>query len=175
MRKLTSHGPLVAVASAAVAMFLMPRAALASEVPSAFFVSKSENKNEVHYGIKLDDRCLPSGGAPVFAYWRMRERGPSATAPLLAHERKAYGIASQQVRANTVRVVLRALARPVLFESRVDERGRCTVRVLATIQGRAARLHDVYVKLGFPFRVEYLLLQGHALDGGQWIQERVEK
>ena len=45
---------------------------------SVFFVAKSENRNEVHYGFALDAACSPAGPAPVFAYWRMRERGPLA-------------------------------------------------------------------------------------------------
>ena len=65
-------------------------------VRSVFFVAKSENHNEVHYGIALDATCTPAGPAPVFAYWRMRERGPLATEPLLSREVAAYGVGDPQ-------------------------------------------------------------------------------
>jgi len=65
-------------------------------VRSVFFVAKSENRNEVHYGVALDSACVPAGSSPVFAYWRMRERSPLATEPLLAREVSAYGIAEPQ-------------------------------------------------------------------------------
>ncbi|HTB75350.1 MAG TPA: hypothetical protein VK762_19000, partial [Polyangiaceae bacterium] len=35
-------------------------------VRSVFFVAKSENRNEVHYGIALDPACGPVGASPVF-------------------------------------------------------------------------------------------------------------
>jgi hypothetical protein len=47
-------------------------------VQSIFFIAKSENKNQVHYGIRLDEACSPAGDSPMFAYWRMLERGPFA-------------------------------------------------------------------------------------------------
>lgn len=41
------------------------------DVTSLFTISKSENKNEVVFGIHLDERCIPVGDAPVFAFWRI--------------------------------------------------------------------------------------------------------
>lgn len=51
-----------------------------------FSIAKSENKNEVQYVVRLDDGCAPVGSSPVSAYWRMLERGPTQTAPLLPRE-----------------------------------------------------------------------------------------
>lgn len=58
----------------------------ASRALPLFSISKSENKNQVQYAIRVDDRCEPATTAPVFAYWRMLEKGPTVTEPLLAHE-----------------------------------------------------------------------------------------
>src|SRR5579863_5839942 len=60
-----------------------------------FSISKSENRNQVQYAVRVDDRCQPLAQSPVFAYWRMLEKGPTVTEPLLAHEIDAYGIDSQ--------------------------------------------------------------------------------
>ena len=84
------------------------------DVGSVFFVAKSENRNQVHYGIHVDASCAPVGAAPVFAYWRMIEHGPLATEPLLSREIPAYGLAEQRIldrgdAAGRVTVRLRAL------------------------------------------------------------------
>ena len=143
------------------------------DVSSVVFVAKSENRNEVHYAIALDDRCVPAGAAPVFAYWRMRERGDAVVEPLLDREVRAYGVLSQRVEGSVVHARLRALGdRTIVFETRRED-GRCVARAVATVSGRRARLTSVYVKLGFPFRVDHLLVQGVALDDGKTVRERV--
>lgn len=96
----------------------------AHDVASAFYVSKSENRNQVHYAVRLDEQCAPAAAAPVLPYWRMLERDAHATEPLLQREVPAYGIAEQSVvsrgeRGGVVRVVLRALpSRPLLVSGR---------------------------------------------------------
>jgi Domain of unknown function (DUF4833) len=93
------------------------------DVASVFHVAKSENRNQVHYGIHLDESCAPVGGAPLFAYWRMLERGPAAIEPLLQREVGAYGVAEQRVLergpdGGKTSVRLRALpARPIVIQS----------------------------------------------------------
>src|SRR5215472_14108600 len=62
-----------------------------------FTISKSENKNQVQYAVNLDGHCSPASTAPVHAYWRMLEDGPTRTAPMLARELPAYGISNQKV------------------------------------------------------------------------------
>jgi hypothetical protein len=146
-----------------------------NDVRSVVFVAKSENKNEVHYAISLDGRCMPARAAPVYAYWRMRERGDALVEPLLDREEAAYGVASQHVDGSVVHLSLRALAgRTITFETRSEE-GRCTARAIASIAGRPARLTSVYVKIGFPIRIDHLLLQGIALDDGNVLRERVAR
>jgi len=85
------------------------------DVTSLFTISKSENKNEVVYAIHLDAQCAPVGDAPVYAFWRMNEKGPAVIEPLLAREARAYGIGRQRVLArgsgeSKVELTLRALA-----------------------------------------------------------------
>jgi Domain of unknown function (DUF4833) len=148
-------------------------------VPSVFFVAKSENRNQVHYGIHLDDQCAPVGDAPVYAYWRMFERGPSATEPLLPRENRAYGIAEQRVlergpRRGRTRVTLNALTSRAMVVESYSDGTRCVARALMPIDGAPSVLGDVFVQLRWPFGVAYMLVSGHALDGGAVVNERVE-
>src|SRR5215471_13225370 len=65
------------------------------DIPSVFFIAKSQNRNQVHYGIRLDRSCRPSGERPVFAYWRMLENHGELE-PLLPVETTAYGLLDEQ-------------------------------------------------------------------------------
>jgi hypothetical protein len=157
------------------------------DVQSVFFIAKSENKNQVHYGIRLDGACSPVGRSPVFAYWRMLERGPFATEPLLGHETPAYGFAGQHVvtrdeanfvprrgEGGRVRVTLHALAeRPILVESSADG-DACVASARMIIGGVPASLKSVFVQLRWPFGVDSLVLWGRAVDDGRLLREKVE-
>ena len=146
---------------------------------SLFSISKSENKNEVVYAIHLDAQCAPVGDAPVFAFWRMNEKGPAVIEPLLGREEPAYGIGRQRVLARDseggkVEVTLRALpSRPILVETKPLE-GRCQAWSALTIAGESAYLYNVYVKLR-ELGVDYLLLSGWAVDRSRVLHERVAR
>ena len=45
-----------------------------------FSIAKSENRNQVQFVVRVDKRCAPVGTAPVSAYWRLLEKGPTQTA-----------------------------------------------------------------------------------------------
>jgi hypothetical protein len=149
-----------------------------SRVLPIFSISKSENKNEVQYAVHLDERCQPAGAAPIFAYWRMLEKGPSVTEPLLPQELDAYGIASQAPTRTgenvAVRLVLRAVrGRPIVVEATRRASGECEAVATVAISGKPAHLYDVYAKLKWPFGVEYLLLEGWSEDGTRVIREKL--
>ncbi|MGO8995868.1 MAG: DUF4833 domain-containing protein [Polyangiaceae bacterium] len=146
-----------------------------------FTISKSENKNEVQYVIRIDEHCAPGPGAPISAFWRMLERSPTATEPLLEREQRAYGLASQSVSERTAaggKALLTLMAvptRPVAVDTFRDSNGTCQARSTATISGESARLFNVYVKLKWPVGVSYLLLQGWSLDGTRIVTEKIEQ
>ena len=141
-----------------------------------FFVAKSENRNQVHYGVRLDRACRPAGETPVFPYWRMFERGPLATEPLLAVEQPAYGVAQRVVErtdlGGSVLVTLNALPkRPIVIESTAVGT-TCTANARVAIGGVPATLASVFVQLRWPFGVDSLLLSGRASDGHA-VRERI--
>jgi hypothetical protein len=147
------------------------------DVTSLFSISKSENKNAVVYAIHLDAQCAPLGDAPVFAFWRMNEKGPAVIEPLLGREEPAYGVGLQRVLARDseggkVEVTLRALPRrPIVVQTKPGE-GRCQAWSTMPIAGESAYLYNVYVKLR-ELGVDYLLLSGWALDRSHVLHERI--
>jgi hypothetical protein len=148
-------------------------------VQSVFFIAKSENKNQVHYGIRLDEQCAPVGETPVFAYWRMLEHGPLATEPLLPRELRAYGLARQSAErgplGGRVSVTLNAMPkRAIVIESAPGE-GTCTAVAKAVINGIPATLTSVFVQLRWPFGVDHLEIAGHAITDGRFVRERVSE
>ena len=150
-----------------------------ADVKYVFFIAKSQNRNQVHYGIRLDRECSPVGTRPVFAYWRMFENQGEAE-PLLGTEGPAYGLDDAQEIANApdtsqVRVRLRAFRdRPLVVT--VTRRGDvCEAAASTTIAGTNAKLDSMYVKLRWPFGVEYLLLRGSRVVDGRWVQERIQE
>jgi hypothetical protein len=147
-------------------------------IGSVFFIAKSENKNQVHYAIKVDDHCRPVGTAPLYGYWREQERGPRATSPLLKHEQSAYGLTDPRwIRARgqggELRIGLRGFPdRPLTIDTYVSET-QCRARARTTIAGQDAVLSSIFVQIGFLFSVEYVLLRGTRLADGKPVQERV--
>jgi hypothetical protein len=150
------------------------------DVASVFLVAKSENRNQVHYGVHLDESCAPVGSVPVFAYWRMLERGPLATEPLLSREIGAYGFAEQRVVERGVdggRVTLRLRAlpgRPITVQTGPRD-GACFATATAVIRGSPSALRSVYAQLRWPFGVDHLVLSGQSLADGKPVEERVSE
>jgi hypothetical protein len=181
------HLPLPSIALALSVLAVVPKVAHGDspteapprDVTSVFFVAKSENKNQVHYGVHLDPSCAPTGRSPVFAYWRMFEKGPLAIEPLLAREVRAYGFGEQRVLpreggAGRVALTLQALpGRPIVIASAAGGAGACLANATTTIGGVPAFLTSVYAKLSWPFGVDSLTLSGRAVADGREVRERV--
>lgn len=143
---------------------------------SLFFIAKSENRNQVHYGVHLGPDCAPLGPRPVHAYWRMMERG-GAREPLLPGEEGVYGIDDRvEVRrtdgGSRVQFRLRGLPQRRVTVSIARTPSGCTARADTSISGEEAQLHSVYLKLRWPLGVDYALVQGARLSDGTWIVER---
>jgi hypothetical protein len=180
-RSLLAASVVAAIATSSLSLRADEPFALApDDIPSAFFVAKSQNRNQVHYGVHVDRACRPVGAAPLFGYWRMLEnRG--RLEPLLDREEPAYGLCEGQtieaVEGNhsTIRVCLRAMPdRPVLVN--VDRAGsKCIATATTMIAGAESRLHFVYAKLAWVFGIDYLLLRGARDVGGGKIEEVVRR
>ena len=179
MRGLSRSAVVLAVAAGGLVVDVA-RGEAGRDVASVFLVAKSENKNQVHYGVHLDATCGPVGSVPVFAYWRMLEQGPLATEPLLRREVDAYGFAEQRVverGPDGGRVTLRLHAlpgRPIAIQTR-SRGGTCEATATTVIGGTPASLHRVYAQLRWPFGVDHLVLSGSSLADGRALEERVSE
>jgi hypothetical protein len=154
------------------------RTAAGSPVHSVFFISKSENRNQVHYAVRVDAHCQPVGQRPVYGYWRDFEDGPRATSPLLDREQSAYGLtAPRWVRTEPtggqIRIGLRGFPdRPLTIETFRTSEG-CRARAHTTIARSPAVLRSIYVELGFLFSIDYVLIRGYSAQDGRPLQEKV--
>ncbi len=147
-------------------------------VGSVFFISKSENRNQVHYAVQVDAQCQPKGKKPLYGYWRDFEVGPKATSPLLDREQSAYGLTDPRwVKSHgtggEIRIGLRGFPdRPLTIQTFQTAAG-CRANALTTIGKAPAALRSIYVEIGFLFSIDYVIVRGLRVQDGRPIQEKV--
>jgi hypothetical protein len=135
-------------------------------------VSKSSNKNEVHYAVRVDEHCTPTMQNPVRPYWLMLERGPHVTEPLQRSELRVLGVASQEVSGDAVSFVVSGMpSRTFVAHTGRGDDGACASWVETAVAGSNARLLGIYVKQSL-FGVDYVQLSG-TTSQGKVVQERV--
>ena len=137
-----------------------------NDVQTAFFISKSDDRNRVDYWMRLDGNCQPTNDEAVTPYWREFEKAP----PVVTHSlglfaNTAYGIAAQRVASRSPNgadyaLRLKAVGRPI---------------GITTISGVTAELLSIYVKLSGPLSVEYIDIKGRDFRNGKPIVERMKK
>src|SRR5450432_4841953 len=70
----------------------------AHDIETVFFISKSDDRNRVDYGIRLNDHCAPVNDEAVFPYWREFENSPPVrTHSLGIFEYVPYGFSEQRL------------------------------------------------------------------------------
>lgn len=182
------HGFILSLAVASLAT-LSPATAEAEEirfaqndVPTVFFINKSDDHNRVDYAMRLNADCNAATQEAVFQYWREFESSPPVrTHGLNALERVAYGISEQHVIRNegkrdehTIR--LKQLPRPITIVTEKGADGKCSAYAKVSINGAESRLVNVYVKLGgFLSSVQYVEIHGKNLTTNAAVMERVKK
>jgi hypothetical protein len=169
-----------AIVAGLIASAAPVEAAPQSAAATLFFVSKSENRNQVVYEVRVDESCRLLGDSPVFAIWRMLELGPTRTEPLLPLESPAYGIARQEIversgSGGAVRIALRALPdREILVRSgEID--GKCVATATTHINDTRARLFNVHARLSWPFGIASLRMTGWAESDGHVVYETLRR
>ncbi|MGK7948282.1 MAG: DUF4833 domain-containing protein [Xenococcaceae cyanobacterium] len=141
---------------------ISPSSAQNKSINSVFYISKSENRNQVHYNVNVNSSdCSPISSNPVNALWHMLEEGENKTEQLIDREQPFYGIGSQEVSGNKVTFFIRALEKkdkPIeLITS--GSNGRCEAKAYTQINGKMRQLSSVYVKLKwFNTSVDHLKL-----------------
>lgn len=151
---------------------MRPVEARAESPESAFHVSRNKNRNQVHYGVHVDDRCRPLGDEPVYNYWLRLEKNPPVVEPLRFYQQAAYGFQKQKVEDDSrIEVRLRAMPDRQLVIRVTPIGRRCKAETFMTIDGKQGYLEKVFVfadeGLVLP-TVRYIELfgrnnQGHSL------------
>ncbi len=149
-----------------------------SDVPTLFYVAKSDDRNRVDYGVRLDAACSPVGDEPLYAYWRRFEPGQDPLGDLNPLDATVYGIGRQSVsvrhpNGSWIELGLRALParRLLVLVQRAGD--RCVGAVQTTIRGREAVLDHVFVQLDGPMRIREVIVRGEVRATGESITERM--
>jgi hypothetical protein len=174
---------------AAVALTALPRSALAqdpifgaNDVQTLFFISKSNDRNRVDYGMRLDTHCAPYGEEPVFPYWREFEPSPPVrTKSMGAFSKMGYGISTQRVLRRTaaggeIAIKLKQVDRAIFVTTSRGVNGRCEALVRTKIASvEYAELVSIFVKLSGPLSVSYIDIKGKDLATTKPIDERFRR
>jgi hypothetical protein len=141
------------------------------DVRTIFYISKSDDRNRVDYGVRLDAACLPVGSEPVYAYWHRFEPGQPRYGDLNLMDRRAYAISSQAVRSTAPEgswIELRLAALPgervLVLVQRAGE--GCIARARFDIRGRPAFLDHIHVTLRGPLAIDHVTLRGEDVSSG---------
>jgi hypothetical protein len=157
---------------------LLAAPASSTPVQSVFHIAKSENRNEVHYAVRVDAACRPVGAQPIYGYWHEFEKGPQVVSPLLEHEQPAYGLTppreiQRSDAGGQIKVSLRAFPDRPLVVATGRQNNRCGARAYVLIQKGPAMLESIYVKIGFLFSVDYAITRGLRVPDGAPVQEKM--
>jgi hypothetical protein len=151
-----------------------------NDIPTVFFFSKSDDRNRVDYGLRLDASCQPVGDEPLFPYWREFEPPVdppgSRTHSLKFFEYAAYGVSEQRIKkleAKTeITVKLKAYPREIVITVEKGPDGKCVVTPRSVIAGSPnVELVSAYIKLKSGWSVEYVEVKGRR--DGKGVAERL--
>lgn len=137
---------------------------------STFFITRSENRNQVHYGIRVGEDCRPVGASPVYVYWRMLEKGATETEPLLGIEGPIYGLVDEQQVESTsegwrVWVRLRSFPERPIEIAVFRDNEHCATQAWTSVAGARSQLDTIHVRTHWPFGIDYVRLSGVGADG----------
>ncbi len=147
-----------------------------NDVQTVFAIGKSDDGNQVQYGLKLDAHCQMAGKEPLFGYWRELDKGPGA--PLKSFgflDGFGYGIEKQSVKSDKTTLIMSikpAATRVIEIVSR-REGEKCAATAFTTIASKKAELKMIFVQLSGPMSVSSIQIKGTELDGGKAVSERI--
>ncbi|MEH2465216.1 DUF4833 domain-containing protein [Nostoc sp.] len=134
----------------AIALLLVPTThSYAASLNSIFFITKSDNGNQVHYGVLTNADCSLKAPKAVYPYWKLES---GRLERLLNIEVPAFGIASQSVSGNEVVMQVngfktRGISKPITIRSIQLKSQGCQISAFTKINGEATRLLQVHIDL----------------------------
>ena len=147
------------------------------DVRTIFYISKSDDRNRVDYGIRLTEQCLPDGDEPVYAYWHRFEPRQARFGALRGLDRRAYGIRTQSVSSQAsngswIEMRIRGFSRErILILVQRGSDGTCHARAQVQIDARDAFLDHIFIQLAGPMRIEHVVLEGRDVQTGSPLRE----
>lgn len=148
------------------------------DLRSTFYVGKSENQNQVHYGLRLDAQCRPVGKRPVFAYWQRLKSGKRVDGELDGLGSNVYGASEEQKVVATsagsrVEIFVKALKKVRITIEVQKGPSACQAVAYTTILGQRARLSHAFIQLGMlGVLPKYVDVVGYRLGDGKRLAER---
>ncbi|ELS05452.1 hypothetical protein Xen7305DRAFT_00051960 [Xenococcus sp. PCC 7305] len=114
---------------------------------SIFFVTKSDNRNQVHYGVQTNPDCSLKPSSPAYPYWKLAN---GKLEGLLSIEVPIFGIANQTVSGNEVVLEIngfrgRGISKPIVIQAAKSEGQDCQISAFAEINGETNRLLQVHI------------------------------
>lgn len=151
-----------------------------NDVRTVFYIAKSENKVEVHYGLRLDAACRPVGKAPVFGYWSRPRTGYRSTGALDGVGKRYYAASdAQKVEARAtgghVQMYVKALQKVVVDIDIQKTPQGCVAVPTTTINRERAQLSRAYLQFGsLGMSVKYVDIVGSRLATGARVVQRIQ-
>jgi hypothetical protein len=149
------------------------------DVQTVFYIAKSNDKDRVDYGLRLDQHCAPASGNAMFPYWRELQHAP----PVRSHKLKffqyaGYGFSEQRIvkkgrSGGQYLVVLKQFKRPILIVTKQGKDGYCTATPYTKVQGvESAHLDYIFAKVAGVMSVDYIDIHGTDTKTGRKLVER---
>jgi Domain of unknown function (DUF4833) len=148
------------------------------DVQTVFYIDKSNDKDRVDYGMRLDQHCVPTGDDAVFPYWRELEHAP----PVRSHELsflqyQAYGFSEQHTlkkerTGGQYMIRLKQVDRPIVIVTTQVERGYCAATAYTTVLGvKNAQLDHIFVKVAGLMSADWIDVYGlHPKTGAELVE-----
>ena len=150
------------------------------DIQTVFYIAKSNDKDRVDYGMRLDRYCAPISDDAIFPYWRELQHAP----PVRSHkiswiQYAAYGFSEQRTLAKSKHggrylVQLKQVDRPILVVTQQDKDGHCASESYTKIQGvKSAKLDHIFAKVSGLMSVDYIDVHGTDTKTGKALVERM--
>lgn len=145
-RKILAH---ISFISGAIALILPSLPSYANNLNSTFFISKSDNRNQVHYAVKTNPDCSLKTSRPVYPYWILAS---GRIEDLEIFEIPAFGIANQSVSGNKVVMEInslktRKIPKAITIQSTRTANKGCQISAYTIINGKKTRLTQIHIDL----------------------------
>lgn len=150
------------------------------DIQTVFYIAKSNDKDRVDYGMRLDQYCAPIGDNAIFPYWRELQHAPPVRSHKISFlQYAAYGFSEQRVLSKShtggkYLVQLKQVDRPILVVTKQDADGHCMATAYSRVQGvKSARLDYIFAKVAGLMSVDYVDVHGTDTKTGKVLMERM--